>query len=187
MTRSYSPGGGSSPPNCTKYRARCASIDARLTEIVAWVGVAGLAALGASGCVEIHGGAIEVAWVIFDPGGRAIRDCTCTEPAIAEVRLDLASTADGSNPCASSPFCRFACSRQTGSTPFNVPPGEYAMSLTALGADGSELTTLGSNSPPPILRPVDRGQPTELDAISIQAPCSDLCNGQSKTSPCARP
>jgi hypothetical protein len=148
----------------------------------------GLATLFPTGCVEIHGGAIEVAWVIFDPGGRAIRDCACTEPPISQVRLDLASTTDGSNPCASASSCRFTCTHQTGSTPFEIPPGEYTMSLTALGADGSALgTALGFRSTPPTLWPVVRGQPTEVDAVAIEAPCSDLCNGQSSTSPCDRP
>lgn len=173
---------------CTSARVRVAAFFSRLSRrlacTVAWASVLGA---GAS-CVEIHGGAIEVAWVIFAPGGRAIRDCACAEPPIAEVRLELASTSDGSNPCAGASSCRFPCAQQTGSTPFNIPPGDYSMRLTAMGGDGSDLgAAQGFRSTPPTLWPVVRGQPTELDALTIEAPCSAACNGQSNTEPCARP
>ena len=145
-----------------------------------------LAALS-SGCVEIHGGAVEISWAIFAPGGRATNDCSCTNPEIANVRLELISTADGSNPCAALDSCEFQCGRKSGSTPFVVPPGRYSFSLLAFGIDGTRLgDTLGFRFTPPVTRPVEWGKPTELDAFTIEAPCSDACNGQTMNQPCAR-
>ena len=147
-----------------------------------------LAAAGPSACVQIHGGAIEVSWAIFAPGGRAIADCSCVDPAIAEMRLNLSSLTDGADPCAGRSECQFACGHKTGSTPFDIAPGSYSMSLTALGADGTDLQSApGFRSTPPTTWPVVWGQPTELDALTIEAPCASACNGQSATEPCARP
>lgn len=146
-------------------------------------------ALTSAGCVQIHGGAIEVSWAIFAPGGRAITDCSCVDPEIVEMRLNLSSVdGAGTNPCGDRAECRFACGRKTGSTPFDVPPGRYAMWLSALGADGADLELApGFRSTPPSTWPVVWGQPTELDALTVEAPCASACNGQSMTQPCARP
>src|SRR5262245_60414948 len=77
-------------------------------------------------CVEINGGAVEISWVIRSQAGSAITDCGCADPAIAKVRLVLVgrgepgSAINGATPCAGQAQCDFACSRQTGSTAFNI-------------------------------------------------------------------
>lgn len=162
-----------------------------LSKRIAWMWsfLLGATATALPACVQIHGGAIEVSWAIFAPGGRAINDCGCVDPAIVEIRLNLSSTdAAGANPCEGRAECQFSCGQKTGSTPFDIPSGRYSMWLTALGAGDTDLEGApGFRSTPPSTWPVVWGQPTELDALTIEAPCASACNGQSMTQPCAPP
>src|SRR6266700_8127978 len=85
-----------------------------------------LCGLLAAGCVRIDGGAVEVSWVVRSTDGRAITDCSCANPAISKVRIDLVGMngdIDQTQPCAGRTSCEFPCQRQTGSTPFNINPG----------------------------------------------------------------
>src|SRR5687768_16517711 len=92
-----------------------------------------LATFAVSSCVDINGGAIEASWVLRTSDGRAISDCTCADPAIASVRfVALRVVGDGSvgdDACATHPGCVFSCHSQRGATPFDIPPGRYAISL----------------------------------------------------------
>src|SRR5450432_2079072 len=158
-------------------RARCGGA---LTLVLASAVVAGLVSL--VGCVEINGGAVEVSWAIFARDGRAINDCGCSEPRIAEVRLNLVSDPGGaSQPCAGVAACRFSCGRKVGATPFMVPPGQYLMSLVPIGSDGNDLPAAGGPdvavlAPPAQSRTVVRGQPTELEAYMLEASCASRCD-----------
>jgi hypothetical protein len=149
--------------------------------------LAGLASL-VPACVKIDGGAVEISWVVIAPDGRGITDCGCADPAIAKVRLSLVGVGgaiDGVDACAGKAQCDFPCQRQTGATPFDIPPtqnGEmYSVSVSAVGSDGSVLS--GVTSPAPILRQVVFGQPTEVEAFTLVANCAAACNG----SVCAHP
>src|SRR4029079_4701810 len=85
-----------------------------------------LSGLLAAGCVRVDGGAVEISWVVRSTDGRAITDCTCADPPIAYVRLDLVGVGgdiQGLTPCADRTACEFPCQRQTGSTPFDIKPG----------------------------------------------------------------
>jgi hypothetical protein len=159
----------------------------------------GLVALGAiAGCVDVNGGAVEVAWAVFARDGRAINDCSCaalssdvssSEPrvGIAYVRLNVVSdpTPD-SQPCAGKDSCRFACNRKVGATPFMIPPGRYLMSLVPVGADGNDIAATEVKAPPPISRFVVTGQPTELEAFMLEAAnCASACNVGGITNACA--
>jgi hypothetical protein len=160
--------------------------------------LAALSCLMAAGCVRIDGGAVEISWVVRSSDGRAITDCTCSVPQIARVRLDLLGVGgdiDGTTPCAGRPECEFPCQRQTGSTPFEIKQGSagpdgrmpaYQISLTAVGADGTDLTS-GVQAPAPILREVVTGQPTEVEAFLLVAQCADQCSGMNSSGVCARP
>lgn len=145
-------------------------------------------------CVEIDGGAVEVAWGLFAKDGRAINDCSCAVPLvpadaetpIAFVRLDLVSD-DGTDarPCAAGVRdCRFACGRKIGATPFMIPPGSYLMSVVPVDASGADFPAGAIDSPPAELRSVVRGQPTQLDAFMLQARCAARCNAGGPTQPC---
>lgn len=145
------------------------------------------------GCVEINGGAVEVSWAIFSRDGRAIRDCSCAEPSIGFVRLQLVSEADPTiQPCAGVAACRFSCGRQTGATPFMVPPGQYLMSVIPVAPDGTDLPTTSApggektavQTLPPVSRTVVRGQPTGPEAFGLETECAARCNGGAIFSAC---
>jgi hypothetical protein len=140
----------------------------------------------AAACVKVDGGAVEVSWVLQTFDGRSISDCSCADPEVSRVRLVVAraGTDDsiGADACAGLASCEFACRRGTGATHFDIPPGRYAISLAPIGADGQPLAaglsgTSGVAVPAPILRTVVFGQPTELDALSIQTSCAAVCGG----------
>jgi hypothetical protein len=159
--------------------------------------LAALGALLAAGCVRIDGGAVEISWVVRSPEGRAITDCTCADPVISRVRIDLLGVGGdiaGTTPCAGRSDCEFSCQRQTGSTPFMIRPGvagadnqvpEYQISVEALGVDGQPLFDV--QAPAPILRSVVQGQPTELEAFLLVAKCAGYCSGTNISDPCTRP
>jgi hypothetical protein len=139
-------------------------------------------------CVKINGGAVEISWVVISPSGGGITDCGCAEPAIAKVRLMLVGkggTIDGATPCAGQAQCDFPCQNQTGATQFDIPPtgpGEsYKVSVAAVGNDGLEISQTEIMTTPPtpalILLQVSEGQPTEVDAFTLVAPCSLACSG----------
>jgi hypothetical protein len=145
-----------------------------------------------AGCVSIDGGAVEISWVVRTADGRAINDCGCTCPSIAKMRLKLAPVAGGTDPCANRDVCEFSCSRQSGATPFDIPPGTYSISLVPIGAegevlpDGDGLSCSAKSNVPPTLRVVDRGRVTQIDAILIQAGCAESCGGVDSTKVCTR-
>ncbi len=140
-----------------------------------------------SGCVKISGGAVEISWVVISPSGSGITDCSCADPAIAKVRLVLngvGGTIDGATPCAGQAQCDFSCQNQTGATQFDIPPtgpGEsYAASVVAVGTDGVEIPQteiMTPSTPDQVLLQVTNGQPTEVDAFTLVAPCSLACSG----------
>jgi hypothetical protein len=145
---------------------------------------------GATSCVQIDGGAVEVSWEVH-ANGRAITDCSCADPAIAKVRIDLVGKGgaiDGATPCAGRTQCEFSCQRKTGATPFDVPetqPGEtYLVSVVALDADGHDLPR--SIAPPAVERTVTRGQPTEVEAFLLEVGCAASCGGMNSSGVCAR-
>ena len=152
-------------------------------------------------CVQISGGAVEVSWVLHS-NGRAITDCSCAvapsadpnAPAqpIAGVRIEIVGqhgAIDGTRPCAGRSQCQFACQRQTGATPFDIPETHaderYAISVVAVGPVRADLP--GIKAPAPILRTVVRGQPTEVEAFLFEAGCAMACEGMNRTAVCARP
>ena len=156
------------------------------------IGVAiGAGVLGAGGCVRIQGGAVEVSWVVHSPEGQAINDCSCAKQPIGWVQLSLKGV-DGSfpveMPCPGRAECRFPCQRQTGSTLFDIDPGtsiggsdpKYEISVTAISVDGVDLGMSvdggqpSVQAPAPILRKVVAGQPTELEAFLLVAPCGHV-------------
>ena len=151
-------------------------------------------------CVKIHGGAVEISWVVISPSGGGITDCSCADPAIAKVRLVLVLVAadggpvgsdgggggavDVATPCAGQAQCDFSCQNQTGATQFDIPPtgpGEwYRATVVAVDDSGAEIPETEIMTPPtpePILLKVSEGQPTEVDAFTLVAPCAPACSG----------
>ena len=138
-------------------------------------------------CVPINGGAVEISWVVISPSGGGITDCSCADPAIAKVRLVLVGKGGaiaGATPCAGQAQCDFPCQNQTGATHFDIPPtgpGEsYEISVVAVGNDGlaiPQTAIMTPATPAPILLQVSQGQPTEVNAFTLVAPCAAACSG----------
>jgi hypothetical protein len=150
-------------------------------------------AAAAVSCVPIDGGAVEASWVVRTDDGRAITNCSCSDPQIASVRLRLVGASaevKGIMPCQDRSSCQFSCQRQTGATPFDIPPGFYLISLVPVDAAGQDLTALEPPqqvlTPAPVLREVVKGQPTQLDALSIVGKCAPSCSGN-QNGVCASP
>jgi hypothetical protein len=139
-----------------------------------------LGTAAAVSCVAVDGGGVEASWLVVATDGHAIGRCDCSDPEIVSVRLKLVGRSDGSEPCRDRPSCLFPCQSRTGATPFDIPPGQYLMSLVPVDAAGQDLAApdgTGSRvvAPAPILRDVVRGQPTELDSFALVAGCSPRC------------
>lgn len=159
--------------------------------------VALLLALAATGCVSIDGGAVEASWDIHAQDGRGIADCSCTCPEIAKVRLSVVPAAGGADVCAARAACQFFCRAKHGATPFDIPPGDYALSLVPLGLDGQDLTgavtqdgggvCTAQGGVAPTLRTVGKGQLTQLNAVVIVADCAPVCGGSDSTKVCTKP
>jgi hypothetical protein len=159
--------------------------------------VALLLALAATGCVSIDGGAVEASWDVHAPDGRSIADCSCTCPPVAKVRFSVVPAAGGADLCVGRTACEFPCRAKHGATPFDIPTGEYALSLVPLGADGQDLTgavaqdgggTCSAQSGvAPTLRTVGKGQLTQLNAVVVVADCAPVCGGTDSTKVCTRP
>jgi len=155
-----------------------------------------LFALVATSCVPIDGGAVEASWNLHAPDGRGISDCSCTCPEIAKVRFSVVPVAGGADLCAGKAACQFSCQASHGATPFDIPSGEYMLSLVPVSADGQDLTgalaqdggeTCSAQSDlAPILRSVGRGPPTQLNAIAIVADCAPDCGGSDSTKVCTK-
>ena len=164
-----------------------------LASVLAFV----LGAVGAvGGCVDVEGGAIEASWVLRTFDGRAISGCGCASPEIARVRFVVRTIADegeqlGDDVCAGRPGCEFSCRSQRGATPFFVPAGRFAISVLPLGTDGQPLIGAPSGNggvrvPAPILRAVEFGRPTQLDAVAIESGCAQACNGDLSNKVCSK-
>lgn len=131
--------------------------------------------LGAGGCDPVNGAAVEVSWVVHTPGGYSIDDCSCVEPPIAQVRLLLTPQAG----VESARSYTFACKKQRGVTPFEVPEGLYELQVQALDTTGQPAA--GAIAPPPFLRKLVWGQPASMDAQLITATCASRCANKNGT------
>ena len=143
-------------------------------------------------CVSIDGGAVEASWVMVTHDGRGISSCACACPPVAKIRLQLLPTAGGADPCAGREACAFSCDRQSGATRFDIPPGNYAISLVPVGADGNDITngeagtcSAGAGAAP-VVRDVVKGRVTGLDAMIVLADCAADCGGSDSTRVCTK-
>jgi len=126
-------------------------------------------------CEPVNGAAVEVSWVVHTPGGYAIDDCSCADPTISNIRLLLTPQAGTEAPRSYT----FACKRQRGATPFEVPEGTYELRIQALDASGQ--VSGAAVTPPPFLRKLVWGQPASMDAQLIKAPCASRCANKNGT------
>ena len=124
-----------------------------------------LAPLMLSHCVEVSGGAVEARWDLRDSQG-VRTDCVTAQ--VLSVQLVLRPLDQEADPCAIGARCLFACDRGVGDTAFDIPVGEYAMSLQVVGEEGRVLGPgEGVVTPAPTVRQVFLGQLTNLNVNMI--------------------
>lgn len=157
---------------------------AAILRLVAAAAVPALAA-----CVTIDGGAVEASWTVRTPDGRG-SSCGCSLPRIVTMRFEvvrrLADGTRGPDACAGKSSCAFACDTDgsTGTTKFDIPPGDYEISVVPFAADGADLRpSVAAN---PQRRVVTDGQVTQLDNFLVEARCALECGGDDTTRSCKR-
>jgi hypothetical protein len=153
-------------------------------------------ALGLGGCVTINGGAIDFSWIVYCASGPRPSSATCScsarAAALSRVRLTVVGLADGAatDLCVGNAGCDVAASGQSGTTGFFIPPGDYAISLVPLDANGTPLggpdCTPGVpdggqgdcwETPAPLRETIVLGQTIQLNALIIVVPdCPFTCS-----------
>jgi hypothetical protein len=127
-------------------------------------------AVSAGACLELEGGAAEVAWVIRDTKQRA-RDCQDVD--IKYVRLQVLSESDGGmlnlceDPDTDIGRCTYTCETGRGTTSFKIPEGWYYFGLTIINHEGKEMSADQVAVPSPIYRRVLDGQILDLGVWQI--------------------
>ena len=129
------------------------------------------------GCAPERGGAVVFRWRLVDALTGTIRPscsvCVTVEPGkecdgldvrVEEVRLHVVDQAGDEVPC-SDRSCRPPCSALEWTTQFEVRPGEHRFSLEALVCRRPVGLT-----PPPVVREIQRGSITNLNAVEILLP-----------------
>jgi hypothetical protein len=133
-------------------------------KVARWLLVAGLA--GASACVDVNGGAVELSWSIRTENGDS---SSCGNANIARVELcgrDLSMPGDldaGSASCAVRDS--WACGDQHGTTAFDIKPGRYELSITPICPSPDDVTM--ATVPAPIVRDISEGDVAQLNALLI--------------------
>jgi hypothetical protein len=147
-----------------------------------------------TGCVDINGGAVEVAWTVIDPngdGGRPAR-LSCEDQRIARVYL-VGMRCDERGPsgecCASldsgvctteevPDFGKWDCDRLRGTTGFDIPTGTWALGLRAecQPDENGVRREADVRVPDPIVRDIVEGEVAQLDALMIAVPGGTACD-----------
>jgi len=135
----------------------------RAASLLVFLGIlAGLA----PGCLEVSGGAVEIAWVLRNDS-RGAADCADADPDLETLRLSIVpAVGDATDLCAAGEVkgCQFSCREGTGSgiTAFAVPPGDYYLGLVPLTVDGTPLAADRVAVPPPVRRTLRNGELCDL-------------------------
>ena len=124
------------------------------------------------GCVDVHGGAIDLSWTIFAPNGQACCPngdfCRAAGEGV-RVRVRLHP-----DTCSTPPVDRFfACPLVQGATAFDIfPDGAYCIAVDAIDATGAVVAT----GPGPVIRDIVRGDVVELGAVALTvSQCPSPC------------
>jgi hypothetical protein len=128
-----------------------------------------LALVGGTGCLQIEGGAVEVAWVLRhsdNTAGKCDDSHLPSQYRIDRIRLRVTPEDDlGMDLCASADppgTCEFSCEDGGGTTRFDIPEGTYYFDLVPLTADGSVIPASVVAVPAPLRRTIVEGDITDL-------------------------
>jgi hypothetical protein len=131
----------------------------------------------AAACIEVNGGAAELSWALRDFEGKPISgdDPACTITNIARIRLHWkAVTGDADTSLVPDGTAEFLCNDNRGVTGFTIPAGRQMLWIEPVCPEGAAAP--GSYEvPPPIVRTVEDGTVTTLDALLIVADRDCTC------------
>jgi hypothetical protein len=146
---------------------------------------------GSVACVEIDGGAVELAWLLRDFEGEP-NDCQSAR--IAEIRvcwqpLGGDASLPEQNECVAlatdggrvEQFREFDCGARRGVTRFEIPGGSTSFFVEPLCQDGA-LPPGPYQVPPPIVRTVTNGSVVTLNQLLIVA-SNEQCAEENCTCP----
>lgn len=123
--------------------------------------LAALAWPAVHGCTPVDGGAVEASWNLRSIAGT---DLGCEESGVDRMRLVVDDMSFS-----------FDCERARGVTGFDITPGEVAIHLTPLCANGDAPPEGTYRSPPPIVRTITEGDVITLETQLIEIG-PDACN-----------
>jgi hypothetical protein len=131
-----------------------------------------------AGCVDVHGGSVELAWELFSPSGSACcpnRD-PCKAAGAQNVRVHLHPiTCDAPE----IPARLFSCKSIQGATAFDIPQGTYCIAIDAADAAGTPV----AQGPNPIVRDVMTGDVVELGAVALTVGDGTKCPADQNSCP----
>jgi len=132
-----------------------------------------------AGCVDVHGGSVELAWELFSPSGSACcpNHDPCRAAGAQRVRVHLHPVACDA---AEIPVHTFACNNTQGATQFDIPRGTYCIVIDAAADITSTAVATG---PGPILRDVSDGNIVEIGAVALTVGDSSKCPGDQNLCP----
>jgi hypothetical protein len=126
-------------------------------------------------CVEVNGGAAELSWSVRDFEGERIDDCRRKDKDdnikvhVPRIRLAWKAVPDGGDGIDMDPddWDDFPCSDGRGITKFSIPPGQQMLWIVPVCDGGPSMGNY--QVPPPIVRTVEEGTVTTLDALLVVA------------------
>lgn len=135
-----------------------------------WTGaVFSLVLVGLTGCPNIEGGAVEVAWVLRhsdNTAGQCDDSRLPSQYRIDRIRLKVTPEDDpGMDLCASAAppsVCEFSCKDGGGTSAFDIPEGTYFFDLVPITADGSVIPASVLALPAPLRRTIVEGDIADL-------------------------
>lgn len=146
------------------------------------VWTAWLAVSGATGCVDISGGAAELSWSLLTFEDQPI-ESQCEGARIERVRLSW-EPAPG-NAAGSSGMAEFTCSIRRGVTGFEIAEGPHNLWIEPICADGRPATPRTYEVPAALTRTMRPGQVVTLGSLLIVADdSSGLSDAEVETLDC---
>jgi hypothetical protein len=145
---------------------------------ILWLATAIFPAVFALACIEVNGGAAELSWTLRDFEGKPISENNeppCTVTNIEQIHLHWkAVTGDADTSLVPDDTAEFQCRDNRGVTKFTIPVGRQMLWIEPVCQD--EAAAPGSYEvPPPIVRNVEEGTVTTLDALLIVADRDCTC------------
>jgi len=143
-----------------------------------------LLALVCMGCSNGSQGAVSFRWRIldqctgetFDPAEHAdVATGACVDQGwrIDVVRLHAQRLDAAADPLQFD----FSCDGREGTTPFQIPAGEYSLSVAGLRPGSASIQEcIEAITPPPVVRSVKDAEITNIDVIQLNvSTCSTVC------------